>query len=329
MDLISIWCSITEKCPALGQCEAGQFTIGAFTCADCPQGWASDGTQPSCVECSSGEFAKQDPSVCVDTCDTGYEEGNSDTNSCEQCAAGKYGTETGCVQCPSGKFLTLMGQVGVESCSDCPQGYQANSQSSGCGICPAGTESSLTGGCTPCTGGYKDGECVDSCPNGQIRDSMCVSCDKGHYTDGSTCIPCAKGSYNNRLSSFSDISKTIITSVFRVPRELMRILRAWPSASRVPKYHWRMGSVTEIECVGDIAYETDIDFNTLAWSDTTVSGTEQFVESDENGWVAYTGSSVPEVTACFGACSVTAADTRSAVRAEQSNDAYTVRVPGR
>ena len=81
-------------------------------------------------------------------------------------------------------------------------------------------------------------------------------------------------------------------------------------------------------CVGTIAPETDVDFNTLAWSDTTVSGTEQFVESDENGWVAYTGSSVPEVTACFGACSVTAADTRSAVRAEQSNDAYTVRVQG-
>lgn len=143
------------------------------------------------------------------------------------CDAGKYEAFTlsglrACFACPLGKF-----QESADSthCDNCPAGrmgsqYGQTSESAGCQDCPQGQTQTKSGksycntdGVVNCGEGHilaLDNECI-ACPEGKYSDGLlahtdsttakCYDCPANHYAPRSgmgACLLCARGKFNDR-----------------------------------------------------------------------------------------------------------------------------------
>ncbi|XP_065188627.1 deleted in malignant brain tumors 1 protein-like [Sycon ciliatum] len=127
---------------------------------------AGPDTSRSCVvpNCPRGFYLAQDKNsdmtICQ-ACDTG----------CASCTA----TSTNCLECPFGRFRKPTGTNGSICVATCGNGFYGNTVSKRCLPCAQSCKTCANGGnsnvCTSCASQQflKDGSCVASCPDWEIR----------------------------------------------------------------------------------------------------------------------------------------------------------------
>jgi hypothetical protein len=117
-------------------CVAGKYKAlkGSALCTDCPIETPRSPTgsvkASDCTGmCSSGFYGNPDatPAVPCTPCAAGkFLTRTTVTDTCQVCAAGKYGVATGqtseasCTACPAGTYSTAIGASASSTCSDCP-----------------------------------------------------------------------------------------------------------------------------------------------------------------------------------------------------------------
>ncbi|GMH50625.1 hypothetical protein TL16_g00827 [Triparma laevis f. inornata] len=190
-------------------------------CIECLSGtFASDVKSQSCQSCASGFISSYNGAATCTQCPAG-KKANSESTGCDTCPAGSFSAagSTSCMECDAGKY-SPSSSTGNEECTTCPSGkFSSSGSATACGICTAGTYSSVTDDagattCETCVAGKfqdQDGQnsCLD-CPLGtsQVSTSQtsCVTCKAGKFagTQGkTTCDACGEGTVAPSTGSVS------------------------------------------------------------------------------------------------------------------------------
>ena len=163
--LDSRWC---DPCPSgTGSRNEGIWQEGdPKTCELCPAGRASEttgrvwfggqhGTGNLCSICGTGFYQNEVGQQSCKSCPDGWANTIQESNQCAQAAPGKYVSEDHSTlePCPSGRYQNESRGQGINSCKDCPKGYDSEAESIECTACLAGKVSGLQGNCETCAAG--------------------------------------------------------------------------------------------------------------------------------------------------------------------------------
>jgi hypothetical protein len=185
-------------------------------CEACPTGKVSSSDRVSCVDCLPGKAtgACEDCIACQDCAEVGPntfssgqqiectpcspgEQPNDEHTACDDCPAGRAGTDGSCAQCEAGtrpdetrascQRCFGVGEFSADgiACTICPDGTEPNADVTGCNPCPVGTAGRL-GVCTQCVAGTQPrtdrAEC-EECAEGMFStgsaDGLCAACEAG------------------------------------------------------------------------------------------------------------------------------------------------------
>jgi len=199
-------------------CAVGEYALGyASTCETCPAGYyCSVGSAPKicasgtssiageseCTECPDDSGCPNVSDKTTTPCGSGfYQLGTSSAPICEKCPIGHFcdDADKAPVPCSAGTYADDYGMTACTACTtnvcpftdavgyDCPAGYTANMEKTGC------FAASATGSCAPGQYAYPNTAPCVACPEGfacPMASSPPRLCPKGFYSAASatTCI---------------------------------------------------------------------------------------------------------------------------------------------
>ena len=191
------------------RCNAGTFqnVSASANCKQCPNGeYQPNKTATECFECA--DYISYD-SHCVKTCPEGsWPSGNM----CAYCGAGYYSTggETTCSKCETGKYKE---STSPEPCETCPTGWESTVSRDACDQCSK-TQGVIKGKCETCQAGTfsSNSEVCLPCSKGKYQalqgQSTCQDCPAGRAAGSSgqtACEPCAAGRFATTTSNLECI----------------------------------------------------------------------------------------------------------------------------
>ncbi len=170
-----------RKCPTY----QGTKSPGQSTCTPCPAGWyLEDMNSGRCERCAAGTY--RDQNRVDEDGELAKNEREDYKESCEDCAAGKYGVSNGassqseCESCEAGKYSKTVGASNITTCLHCAVGSYSLGGVSECSQCPANRTTH----------------------GSQISSDSC-KCKQGFFTtDIGTCDECAVGKFSNELGAY-------------------------------------------------------------------------------------------------------------------------------
>ena len=190
-------------------CDPG-FTRTDVDCIACVSGKYKPAPGPEqCIDCPPNSMSSSASTAITDcSCNAGWMHTNGD---CSACVAGKYKLMIGsvaCTLCAPGKYSVIV-NASTDTCSDCAAGSYSTDTRFVCLDCPPNSHShvasvSLTACiCNPGWTGTND-DCL-ACVAGKYKlmngSAACTLCAPGKYSEvpnasTDTCSDCAAGSYS-------------------------------------------------------------------------------------------------------------------------------------